>query len=235
MNYECVSFCEREQVEIYLYKLTTDLLMGVINERQKTCGIQLKEEDKRFVADFYKYAFVGLMLEWIRGGMKEEPDQIIKRLSVILQGTLEGCLERLGLQLKARCPIIKNSTDESQKEKQEDGTRDVHCFGRKSISREPLSDLWIGDRKSAGGIQHMELEQLRKDMVAAMKAGDKARKASISNLVSAVKKAAIDEGCREDIPASLVDKVLVKELKTAKEPDRDLPRRQRRASGRVSG
>ncbi len=63
----------------------------------------------------------------------------------------------------------------------------------------------------------MELEQLRKDMVAAMKAGDKARKASISNLVSAVKKAAIDEGCREDIPASLVDKVLVKELKTAKE------------------
>ena len=85
----------REQVEIYLYKLTTDLLMGVINERQKACGIQLKEEDKRFVADFYKYAFVGLMLEWIRGGMKEEPDQIIKRLSVILQGTLEGCLERL--------------------------------------------------------------------------------------------------------------------------------------------
>ena len=85
----------REQVEIYLYKLTTDLLMGVINERQKACGIQLKEEDKRFVADFYKYAFVGLMLEWIRGGMKEQPNQIIKRLSVILQGTLEGCLERL--------------------------------------------------------------------------------------------------------------------------------------------
>lgn len=63
----------------------------------------------------------------------------------------------------------------------------------------------------------MELEQLRKDMVAAMKAGDKARKASISNLVAAVKKAAIDEGCREDVPAALVDKVILKELKTAKE------------------
>ena len=63
----------------------------------------------------------------------------------------------------------------------------------------------------------MELEQLRKDMVAAMKAGDKARKASISNLVAAVKKAAIDEGCREDVPEALVDKVILKELKTAKE------------------
>ena len=63
----------------------------------------------------------------------------------------------------------------------------------------------------------MELEQLRKDMVAAMKAGEKARKASISNLVAAVKKAAIDEGCREDVPAALVDKVILKELKTAKE------------------
>lgn len=63
----------------------------------------------------------------------------------------------------------------------------------------------------------MEFEQLRKDMIAAMKAGDKARKASISNLVAAVKKAAIDEGNREEIPSSLVDRVILKELKTAKE------------------
>lgn len=63
----------------------------------------------------------------------------------------------------------------------------------------------------------MELEQLRKDMVAAMKAKDKARKDSISSLVSAVKKAAIDEGCRDDIPGALVDRVILKELKSVKE------------------
>ena len=53
----------------------------------------------------------------------------------------------------------------------------------------------------------MELEQLRKDMVAAMKAKDKARKDSISSLVSAVKKAAIDEGCREIGRASCRERV----------------------------
>ena len=63
----------------------------------------------------------------------------------------------------------------------------------------------------------LELEELRKDMVAAMKARDKDRKDAISSLVSAVKKAAIDKGCREDVPAELVERVLIKELKTAKE------------------
>lgn len=63
----------------------------------------------------------------------------------------------------------------------------------------------------------MQLETLQKDMIAAMKARDKARKDSISSLISAVKKVAIDEGCRDDIKEELVDRVILKELKTAKE------------------
>lgn len=63
----------------------------------------------------------------------------------------------------------------------------------------------------------MELEQLRKDMVAAMKAKDKPRKESISSLVSAVKKVALDEGCRDNIAPELVDRVILKELKSVKE------------------
>ena len=63
----------------------------------------------------------------------------------------------------------------------------------------------------------MTLEGLRKDMVAAMKAKDKTTKDAVSSLVSAVKKAAIDAGCREDVPESMVDQVILKELKTVKE------------------
>ena len=67
------------------------------------------------------------------------------------------------------------------------------------------------------GGRKMDIETLRKDMVAAMKAKDKPRKEAISSLVSAVKKAAIDAGCREDIPAEMVDQVILKEQKTVKE------------------
>lgn len=63
----------------------------------------------------------------------------------------------------------------------------------------------------------MTLEQLQKDMIAAMKAGDKSRKEVISSLVSAVKKAGIDNGCKDNITEDLVAKVLLKEQKTAKE------------------
>ncbi|SHJ15810.1 GatB/YqeY domain-containing protein [Parasporobacterium paucivorans] len=63
----------------------------------------------------------------------------------------------------------------------------------------------------------MQLEDLRKEMVTAMKAKDKVRKETISSLVSAVKKLAIDEGCREEVPEELVTRAILKEMKTIKE------------------
>ena len=63
----------------------------------------------------------------------------------------------------------------------------------------------------------MKFEQLQKDMIAAMKARDKVRKDAISTLVAAVKKEAIDKGLRDDIPEELVDTIILKEVKLAKE------------------
>ena len=63
----------------------------------------------------------------------------------------------------------------------------------------------------------MELDTLQKAMIEAMKAKDKDRKESISSVIQAVKKVAIDEGHRDDISSELVDKVILKELKSVKE------------------
>ena len=63
----------------------------------------------------------------------------------------------------------------------------------------------------------MTFETLHNDMVAAMKARDKARKAVISTLIADVKKAAIDAGTRDEIPEALVDQVILKSKKTARE------------------
>ena len=54
-------------------------------------------------------------------------------------------------------------------------------------------------------------------MIAAMKAHDKTRKDAISTLVSAAKKIAIDEGKRDDIPEEVVDRAILKEVKSVKE------------------
>ena len=63
----------------------------------------------------------------------------------------------------------------------------------------------------------MQFDTLQKDMIAAMKAHDKTRKDAISTLVSAAKKIAIDEGKRDDIPEEVVDRSILKEVKSVKE------------------
>lgn len=82
----------REQVENYLYQITYDLLAGVVEE--KSAGMHVREEHKKFIADFYKFGFVGLVLDWIRNGMKEEPQKIVDRLSILLQGDITRALEK---------------------------------------------------------------------------------------------------------------------------------------------
>lgn len=86
----------REHLERYLYQLTYDLLIGVVEE--KAVGLSVSDHDKAFIADFYKYAFVGLMLNWIREGMKEDPKAIIDRLSVLIHGDITRALHKYSVQ-----------------------------------------------------------------------------------------------------------------------------------------
>ena len=62
-----------------------------------------------------------------------------------------------------------------------------------------------------------QAQTLQKDMIAAMKARDPERKEAISSIIQAVKKSAIDKGCRDNITEDIVDAAILKELKTAKE------------------
>lgn len=82
----------REQIEIYLYKLTYDLLFGVVEEN--AAGMDVRDDDKKFIADFYKYAFVGLILDWIKNGMKADPSQVIEHLDVLIHGDIKKALNK---------------------------------------------------------------------------------------------------------------------------------------------
>ena len=63
----------------------------------------------------------------------------------------------------------------------------------------------------------MDIKKMQADMIAALKAGDKEKKEGISMMIAAVKKVAIDAGCRENIPEDMVDATILKELKSAQE------------------
>ena len=63
----------------------------------------------------------------------------------------------------------------------------------------------------------MQLQTLQSAMIAAMKNKDKPRKAVLASMVDAVKKAAIDKNCRDNVPEGLVDEVLLKYKKLVQE------------------
>lgn len=90
--YRCV---HREQVEKYLQPLVDQLLLNVINE--EAAGITVRDEDKQFIAQVYSYMFIGLMLDWIKDDMREDPQQIVEKLSKLIKGSMSVALSRFKL------------------------------------------------------------------------------------------------------------------------------------------
>lgn len=77
----------RRQVEKFLYTVAFHLLMNVANEL--CLNIKIREEDKVYIVNFYKFAFVGILCEWIDSGMREEPKQIVAKLEKLISGDLK--------------------------------------------------------------------------------------------------------------------------------------------------
>ena len=84
---------KREQVENYLYSLTYQLIEGVVEEQSE--NLMVTEEQKKFIADFYKYSFVGVMLDWIKRGMKEAPEEIANMVCVTMHGNVGNSLRNM--------------------------------------------------------------------------------------------------------------------------------------------
>ena len=87
--YRCV---DRGQVEKYLSPLVDNLLMGVIEE--ESAGMTVRSEDKAFIAKAYSYVFIGIMLDWIKDDMKEDPQVIVDKLSLLMKNSFGDALDR---------------------------------------------------------------------------------------------------------------------------------------------
>ncbi len=83
----------KEHLERYLHKVVYTLLLQVIEEQSQ--GLDVSEDSKSYIAHFYKYAFVGIALDWIGNGMKTEPEVIIHKLTTLLEGDFRRGLIKL--------------------------------------------------------------------------------------------------------------------------------------------
>ncbi len=86
--YHCIG---REKIENFLYKLTYHLIADVVEE--KSAAVGLLQTDQAFIAEFYKFGFVGIMLEWIDHGMKEDYEDIVEKMGIMLHGIIAHSIQ----------------------------------------------------------------------------------------------------------------------------------------------
>lgn len=82
----------RDHLDTFLQAISYELLIGVVNEVSQ--DMRVKNEDKKFIANFYTLAFIGLVIQWMKTEMKERPEVIIEKLSELVEGNFATALQR---------------------------------------------------------------------------------------------------------------------------------------------
>lgn len=70
-----------EYLENYMYKVCNNIMIDIVQFMAR--GMDISEEDIEFIASFYEYAYVGIISEWFRTGMREEPLELASRFSLV--------------------------------------------------------------------------------------------------------------------------------------------------------
>ena len=85
---------DRELVSNYFYTVTENFIRKYV--RKEAEGMNVPEEEIKFIIDFYSNSLIGMMLRWIREKMPEKKDHLIRQWSISYQATvkilLQGCL-----------------------------------------------------------------------------------------------------------------------------------------------
>lgn len=76
----------------YLYQRTYGLLFAVVEEKSE--GKTISREHQEFIAQFYKHAFAGVILDWVESGMARDPAEIMADLGVLLQGEFVDAIDK---------------------------------------------------------------------------------------------------------------------------------------------
>lgn len=82
----------------FLFKHYNNLFIGLLNSFSESYDVD--EKDKKFIANFYKYGFAGIIEGWIVDEMREDPDIILKKLNLMITGNLEDSLKKMSKNKK---------------------------------------------------------------------------------------------------------------------------------------
>ncbi|MDO4345543.1 MAG: TetR-like C-terminal domain-containing protein [Eubacteriales bacterium] len=90
--YHIYNSIDRQQLEQFLYQVAGEIMTAYVREKAK--GLEADEDDILIIVDFYKCALVGMVIQWLDGGMKQEPEVVIRRIADLQDGNILRMLKR---------------------------------------------------------------------------------------------------------------------------------------------
>ncbi len=81
-----------QEVKMYLDKSSSVLGHYLIDRLSE--GMNVSERDKDLIISFYQYAHAGMMAEWLEKGMKDDLEERMNRMDVLVEGDIVMALER---------------------------------------------------------------------------------------------------------------------------------------------
>ena len=95
---EAVSLSERSAFSENLFGVVRDMLLQIVDQVPEPSGggnsRKLAPEDRLFIAEFYAHGLVGMVVEWVKTGMKEPPEEIVSRLTRFVDDSKHACMAR---------------------------------------------------------------------------------------------------------------------------------------------
>ena len=82
----------REHLEQFLFDVIYDVIIGVVNELAE--NMPVNDPAKQEVADFYARAILAQTIQWLKAGAKTDPNEIVEKVSRIMDGNISRSLER---------------------------------------------------------------------------------------------------------------------------------------------
>lgn len=80
-----------DHIKQTMCNFTFNLMIELIEEQ--AADMEISKEGKEFIAEFYKHVFVGITIDWIEGGMKRDPKQLIKQLNILMDGNVKRAVQ----------------------------------------------------------------------------------------------------------------------------------------------
>lgn len=96
--YHIYNSIRREDLERYMYGVAGSVMTRYVEH--VSAGIPASEDDKRIIARFYQSAMTEMVIQWIIGGMKEDPEAAIRRIGQLFDGNIVMSLKRSAGMMK---------------------------------------------------------------------------------------------------------------------------------------